>query len=39
MIKYILECDNSHEFESWFADSNEYDKLKKKNLIECIFCQ
>ena len=38
MIKYNLKCTNSHEFESWFSDSNEFEKLKKKNLLECIFC-
>ena len=39
MIKYLLKCNKNHEFESWFADSKEFEKLKKKNLIECIFCQ
>ena len=39
MIKYLLRCRNKHEFESWFSDSREFEKLKKKNLIECIFCQ
>ncbi len=39
MIKYNLKCENNHEFESWFSDSKDFDKLKKKNLIECIFCQ
>tara|TARA_A100001011_G_scaffold354269_1_gene396522 strand:- start:455 stop:874 length:420 start_codon:yes stop_codon:yes gene_type:complete len=39
MIKYNLKCKNKHEFESWFSDSQEFDRLKKKNLIECIFCQ
>ena len=39
MIKYLLRCRNKHEFESWFSDSKEFEKLKKKNLIECIFCQ
>ena len=39
MIKYLLKCNNKHEFESWFSDSKEYEKLKKKRLIECIFCQ
>ena len=39
MIKYILKCKNKHEFESWFANSIEYEKLKKKKLIECIFCK
>ena len=39
MIKYLLKCSNRHEFESWFSDSKEFEKLKKKNLIDCIFCQ
>ena len=39
MIKYNLKCANKHEFESWFSDSKEFDRLKKKDLIECIFCQ
>lgn len=39
MIKYNLKCENKHEFESWFFDSKEFDRLKKKNLIECIFCR
>ena len=38
MIKYNLKCNHSHEFESWFLDSNEYEKLNKKNLLECIYC-
>ena len=38
MIKYNLKCDNDHEFESWFSDSNEFNKLNKKNLLECIYC-
>ncbi len=38
MIKYNLKCHNNHEFESWFSDSLEFDKLKKKNLLECIYC-
>jgi len=30
MIKYLLNCKNCNlEFESWFASSKEYDKLKK----------
>jgi len=38
MIKYNLKCHNSHEFESWFLDSKEFDNLKKKKLLDCIFC-
>ncbi len=38
MIKYNLKCENKHEFESWFSDSDEFDKLNKKKLLECIYC-
>ena len=38
MIKYNLKCKNHHEFESWFSDSKEFNKLKKKKLLECIYC-
>ena len=38
MIKYNLKCNNDHEFESWFSNSKEYEKLNKKGLLECIFC-
>ena len=31
MIKYNLKCQNNHEFESWFSDSDEFEKLEKKN--------
>jgi len=39
MIKYLLKCKSKHEFESWFSSSIEYERLKKKNFIECIFCK
>ena len=39
MIKYLLKCKNKHEFESWFSESKEFEKLKKRKLIECIFCR
>ena len=38
MIKYILKCHNDHEFESWFSNSQEYEKLSQKNFLECIYC-
>ena len=39
MIKYKLICKNcSIDFDSWFASSNEYEKLKKRNLINCHNC-
>ena len=38
MIKYNLKCHNDHEFESWFSNSEEFEKLNKKKLLECIYC-
>ena len=38
MIKYNLKCNNGHEFESWFSDSKEFEKLNKNKLLECIYC-
>ena len=38
MIKYILKCGNNHEFESWFSNSAEFEKLKKGKFLECIYC-
>ena len=37
MIKYNLKCNNNHEFESWFSDSNEFNKLNKKKLVDIKF--
>ena len=38
MIRYNLKCHNDHEFESWFSDSKEFEKLNKKKMLECIYC-
>ncbi len=39
MIKYLLNCKScSFEFESWFASSKEFDKLKKLKLLNCQQC-
>ena len=38
MIKYNLICKCGKTFESWFSSSNEYEILKKKKLINCIYC-
>ena len=39
MIKYKLFCKNcDHKFDSWFASSTEYEKLKKKKLLTCHQC-
>ena len=39
MIKYSLICKNCDlTFESWFASSKEYEKLKSKNFLNCHKC-
>ena len=39
MIKYKLICkDCNTKFDSWFASSNEYEKLKKRKFLTCHSC-
>ena len=39
MIKYKLKCKKcSLSFDSWFASSREYEKLRKKNYLNCHKC-
>ena len=39
MIKYSLVCEDCDlTFESWFANSKEYEKLKRKKLLNCHDC-
>ena len=39
MIKYKLICkDCNIKFDSWFASSNEFEKLKKRKFLTCHSC-
>ena len=39
MIKYQLNCKKCQKkFDSWFSSSKEYERLKKKKLLNCISC-
>jgi hypothetical protein len=38
MIRYVLKCDQDHEFESWFGSAAAYDSLKTAGQIACPFC-
>ena len=39
MIKYKLICNDCNiKFDSWFASSNEYEKLKKRKFLTCHSC-
>jgi hypothetical protein len=38
MIKYALQCDKGHGFESWFPSSASYDTQVKRKLVDCPIC-
>ncbi len=38
MIKYNLICECGKTFQSWFSSSDEHDVLRRKKLINCIYC-
>ena len=39
MIKYRLNCNDCNiSFDSWFASSKEFERLKKKKLLNCHNC-
>jgi len=38
MIRYALNCERGHGFESWFQNSAAYDKQVKRGLVACPVC-
>jgi hypothetical protein len=38
MIRYALVCGKQHTFESWFQNSEAYDKQVKHGLVTCPIC-
>jgi hypothetical protein len=38
MIRYALNCEQGHAFESWFRNSSAFDKQAKRALIACPIC-
>ena len=38
MIRYALNCEQKHTFESWFQNSAAYDKQAKRGLVACPIC-
>ncbi len=38
MIRYALNCEHGHTFESWFQNSAAYDKQAKRGLVTCPIC-
>ena len=38
MIRYALQCDRGHAFESWFQSSSAYEAQEKRKLVNCPVC-
>ena len=38
MIKYALVCAERHTFDSWFPDSADYERQRKRGLVACPEC-
>lgn len=38
MIRYSLQCDHGHRFESWFASATAYDRLRAAGHVLCAHC-
>jgi hypothetical protein len=38
MKKFALKCENSHEFEGWFASADAVIEQASKGLIDCPYC-
>jgi hypothetical protein len=38
MIRYDLNCEDGHEFDSWFPNSSAYDEQAKKGVVSCPKC-
>ncbi len=38
MIKYSLVCEQDHSFEAWFGSSEDYEKQRKRGLVDCPSC-
>lgn len=38
MIRYNLRCDQSHDFDSWFASGSAFEKLQAAGHVTCPEC-
>ena len=38
MIRYALQCERGHAFESWFQGSSAYESQVKRKLVTCPAC-
>jgi hypothetical protein len=38
MIRYTLQCDQDHRFESWFQSAEAFEKLQAARMVTCSDC-
>ena len=38
MIRFALKCSREHQFESWFASAEAFDKLQAAGMVACAVC-
>ncbi len=38
MIKYTLQCQDGHQFESWFQNASAFEKLATAGMVACADC-
>jgi hypothetical protein len=38
MIQFRLQCEQSHEFDAWFNNSESFDKQSSAGLLDCPVC-
>lgn len=38
MIRYALRCDQGHDFDGWFRDSDGFETLRKAGQVSCAHC-
>ncbi|MFK3691392.1 DUF1178 family protein [Agrobacterium tumefaciens] len=38
MIRYALACEKGHEFEGWFAGSDDFDNQLQRGFLSCPIC-
>ncbi|MGR3491901.1 MAG: DUF1178 family protein [Shimia sp.] len=38
MIRFTLQCDEGHRFDSWFADTAAFEKLRAAGHLTCEVC-
>lgn len=38
MMRFSLHCDQSHEFEGWFRNNEDFDSQTARGLVQCPVC-